>query len=200
LIYSDDFESGDLSGWSSSRTGGGDLHVSAAAAIFGNYGMEVLINGNGPIFVERDHIAPESRYRVHFYLDPNSIGMDDGDSLAVFRGYSSNSTPLVIYLSATSGGYQLQLVVIDDGGNLLWSDLVQLGDGPQQIDLDWAAGTAPGANDGSVTFEVNGEPALLLVSLDNDGHRLDEVRLGAVGGIDGGTRGSFYIDHFESFR
>jgi hypothetical protein len=39
LIFADGFESGDLCAWSSSGTDGGDLSVTAAAAIGGSFGL-----------------------------------------------------------------------------------------------------------------------------------------------------------------
>jgi hypothetical protein len=36
--------------------------------------------------------------------------------------------------------------------------------------------------------------------VDNDTRRIDQARLGAVSGIDTGTRGTYYFDAFESRR
>jgi hypothetical protein len=36
--------------------------------------------------------------------------------------------------------------------------------------------------------------------MDNDTRRIDRVRLGALTGIDTGTRGTYYFDAFESRR
>ena len=36
--------------------------------------------------------------------------------------------------------------------------------------------------------------------VDNDTRRIDGVQLGAVSGIDKGTRGTYYFDAFESQR
>jgi hypothetical protein len=39
-----------------------------------------------------------------------------------------------------------------------------------------------------------------LTGIDNDTKRVEMVRLGAVTGIDSGTRGTYYFDTFESHR
>jgi hypothetical protein len=44
VIFSDGFESGDFSAWSSATTDGGDLSVTSAAALAGSYGMQALID------------------------------------------------------------------------------------------------------------------------------------------------------------
>ena len=39
-----------------------------------------------------------------------------------------------------------------------------------------------------------------LTGVDNDTRRIDRSQLGAVSGIDSGTRGTYYFDAFESHR
>ena len=39
-----------------------------------------------------------------------------------------------------------------------------------------------------------------LTGIDNDTRRIDRVRLGAVAGIDSGTRGTYFFDNFASER
>ena len=36
-----------------------------------------------------------------------------------------------------------------------------------------------------------------LTGVDNDTRRIDQVRLGAVSGMDSGTRGTYFFDAFE---
>jgi hypothetical protein len=67
-------------------------------------------------------------------------------------------------------------------------------------ELDWRASTAPGANNGGVTFWTDGVQRANLSTVDNDTRRIEQVRLGAVSGIDNGTRGTYYFDGFESRR
>ena len=70
----------------------------------------------------------------------------------------------------------------------------------QAVEIDWRAATAPGANDGYLTLWINGLEKATLTALDNDTRRMDQVRLGAVSGIDAGTRGTYYFDAFASRR
>jgi len=79
-------------------------------------------------------------------------------------------------------------------------DLGAIGDGPHSIELDWRAATAVGANNGGLTLWIDGVQQADLTGVDNDTLQIDRVRLGAVTGIDTGTRGTYYFDAFESRR
>jgi len=61
-IFSDGFESGDFSAWSSSSTDGGDLSVNTSAALLGSFGMHALIDDNSNIFVHRELLLRSKQY------------------------------------------------------------------------------------------------------------------------------------------
>jgi hypothetical protein len=58
-IFSDGFESGNLSAWSATNTGGGNLSVSTASAMVGSYGMQAFMGANR-IYVVDQSPANES--------------------------------------------------------------------------------------------------------------------------------------------
>jgi len=66
--------------------------------------------------------------------------------------------------------------------------------------MDWIAATAAGANNGSLTLKLDGLQVGSLVGFDNDTRVVDFARLGAVSGIDVSTRGTYYLDAFDSRR
>jgi hypothetical protein len=68
------------------------------------------------------------------------------------------------------------------------------------IELDWRASTGAGANNGGLTLWINGVQKANITGVDNDTRRIDRIRLGAVSGVDTGTRGTYYFDAFESRR
>jgi hypothetical protein len=47
---------------------------------------------------------------------------------------------------------------------------------------------------------VDGEQKGVLADIDNATHRINQVRLGAINGIDSGTPDNYYFDAFESTR
>jgi hypothetical protein len=51
-----------------------------------------------------------------------------------------------------------------------------------------------------LTLWIDGVQSANLTGISNDARRIESVRLGAVAGIDTGTRGTTYFDAFQSSR
>lgn len=200
LIFSDSFESGDLSTWSSSVTNGGALAVSPAAALSGDQGLQATIQDNTSIYVLDDRPLAESRYRARFYFDPNSILMANGDDHSIFQAYNGSVQMTRVLLRFSGGNYQLRAGAFDDGGTWIPANWITISDAPHLLELDWGAATAPGQSNGFLKFWVDGVPMASLTQIDNDTHRIERVRLGAASGVDAGTRGVYYFDAFVSNR
>ena len=115
-IFADGFESGDLTAWTASLIGD-DLSVSAAAAMIGGSGLQVVINDNIAIYLTDDSPSGEKRYRARFYFDPNAIEMAALDRHNILLGYSTLSQPAMLielrYVANT--GYQLRTGANTDG-------------------------------------------------------------------------------------
>jgi hypothetical protein len=201
LIFADGFESGNLSAWSSSATGGGDLSVSSAATLAGAYGLQAVINDNNAIYVTDDRPSAETRYRARFYFDPNLITMVNNDAHYIFYGYSGTSTVVLrTEFRLNKSRYQLRTAIRNDSNSWTNSSWFTISDAPHFIELDWRASTASGANNGGLTLWIDDVQRANLTGVDNDTRRLDRVQLGAVSGIDSGTRGTYYFDAFDSRR
>ncbi|HWQ12322.1 MAG TPA: right-handed parallel beta-helix repeat-containing protein, partial [Roseiflexaceae bacterium] len=199
VIFADGFESGDLSAWSSSVTDGGDLSASAAAALAGAYSMRAVIDDNVPIYVTDERPAAEARYRARFSFDPNSIAMAKGDSHAILHGLTASSTPVLrVELRFSGSTYQVRAGLRDDGGTWRNSGWFAIGAAPHTIEVAWRASTGAGANSGGLTLWIDGAQRADLTGVDNDTRRIERARLGAVAGIDSGTRGAYSFDTFES--
>jgi hypothetical protein len=201
LIFADGFESGSLSAWSSATTDGGSLAVSAQAALVGTLGLRALVNDNNAIYVTDDSPTAEPRYRARFYFDPNSIVMASNDTHYVLYGLTSTGTVVVrVQFRINKGRYGVRLSALNDGTSYSNTPWVTLADQPHFIELDWQAAGAAGANDGHATLSIDNNPAGSVTKIDNDTRRIEQVLLGAVSGIDAGTRGTVYFDAFESRR
>jgi hypothetical protein len=201
LIFADGFESGDLSAWSANTTDAGDLNVNSVAALIGNYGLQAVIDDNNAIYVTDDLPNGEPRYRMRFYLDPNSITMVNNDAHYIFYGYSGTSTVVLrIEFRFSKRSYQLRVSLRNDSSGWTSSSWFTISDVPHAIELDWRASTVSGANNGNLTLWIDGVQRANLTGVDNDTRRLDRVQLGAVAEIDSGTRGTYYFDAFESHR
>jgi len=201
LIFTDSFESGDFSAWSSSIDDAGDLSVSAAAALVGSRGVQAVIDDNNSIYVTDDRPAAEPRYRARFYFDPNSIGTASGDAHFIFKGLMGTSLEVLqVEFRQSSGTYQLRARLLNDGSTWTNTSWFTISDASHLIELDWRAATAAGANNGGLTLWIDGVQQANFTTVDNDTGRIDRARLGAVIGIDTGTRGTYYFDAFESRR
>jgi hypothetical protein len=205
-IFADGFESGDISAWCyNSPTGNGLLSVSAAAAMGGTTkGLQVTINDNTSLYVDDEWPDAESHYRARFYFNPNSIAMTSGDTHYIFQGYMVTSTnaPAIMRIEFRfySGNYQLRGGVVNDAGSFTSTSWSTISNGPHHIGLEWQAATADGANDGYLKLSIDDAPVGSLTGVDNDTRRMDRACMGAVSGIDTGTRGTYYFDEFESYR
>ena len=201
MLFADGFESGNLSAWSSASIDGGDLSAASAAALVGGYGLRAVIDDNIAIYVTDDTPAAEARYRARFYFDPNSITMASGNAHYLFIGYVGTSTAAVrVEFRFSLGNYQVRAALRNDANTWTSTAWNKIADSPHAVEIDWRAATSAGANNGGLTLWIDGQELANLTGIDNDTRRIDRARLGAVSGIDSGTRGTYYFDAFESRR
>ena len=167
----------------------------------GKEGMQARIDDDASIYVTDDTPSHEPRYRARFSFDPNSIAMAARDSLHIFDGFSGRSTDVLsVRLRFRNGAYQVGAALRSDHTAWRNTGWFATRDAPVAIELDWRAATARGANDGELTLWIDGVPQATVTGVDNDTRRIDRVRLGAVAGVDRGTRGTSYFDAFKSQR
>lgn len=161
----------------------------------------MVINDTNALYVTDDTPNAESRYRARFYFDPNSISMVNGDLHRIFYGYNGTTKVVLrVEFRRSNNLYQLRAGLLTDGSAWRNSTWFTITDAPHPVELDWQAATAAGANNGGLTLWIDGAQKANLTAVDNDMWRIDRARLGAVNGIDTGTRGTYYFDAFESRR
>ncbi len=200
LIFADGFESGNLAAWSSATQSGGSLSVTTAAALVGSQGLQVTINSNTPTYVVDMTPNAEPRYRARFYFDPHSISMVSGNAHYIFYGSSGSATVVLrIEFRYQSPNYQIRAALVDNGSTWKTSSWSSISNARHFIEIDWAA-SAAGASNGYLTLWIDGVQKANLTGVSNDTRRVDQVKWGAVAGIDSGTRGTYYMDAFESRR
>jgi hypothetical protein len=200
-VFSDGFESGNLSAWSGKMRDGGDLAVTSAAAMVGQKGMRALMDDNHSLFVQDDTPNNLAVYNANFHFDPNSVAMANLDLLALFIAYDSGATfvPAIrVDLRFFNGAYQLRARSRND--NLTWTATAwfTITDGEHQIEVEWDGASLPGQNDGKLKFKIDGVVKADRGGIDSDTFRVDRARLGVIG-VDTGTRGTVFFDQFESF-
>jgi hypothetical protein len=202
LIFSDGFESGNLSAWTSSSTNNGNLSVSSASALTGNYGIQAVISGQTNTYVRDDSPVAEPRYRARFYVDPNSISMLNGDNIYILQGYATGTSAIMlrVEISINNGLYRARLRVLNDSGVWQSTGYTTISDAPHLIELDWLAASAAGANNGQAVFWVDGVQQGVISGIDNDSHRVDSARFGTVYLGSATMSGTIYFDAYESRR
>lgn len=201
VIFADGFETGTLAAWSASSNGG-SLSVTTAAALAGSSrGLRVALTSNTATYLTDLTPASETRYRARFYFDPNTITMSGGNAHYIFYGDSGTSTVAVyIEFRRSSGQYQLRAGILNDASSYSVTTWNTITDAPHSMEIDWRRSSAAGANNGGLTFWIDGVQRANLTGIDNDTRRIDGIRLGPVSGIDSGTRGAYYFDAFVSSR
>ena len=202
-VFSDGFESGDLSAWDAANNPGGDLTASANAAMTGSFGLDALVNDTSGLYVQDDTPADDSYYRASFQFDPN--GFDPGESQNKFRtrifiGFEDGPRRLfAVVLRRIGGQYAIMGRARLDDNSQANTGFVDITDDVHTIDLYWKRSSGPDANDGTFEIAIDGAPPSALTGLDNSISSVDFVRLGALS-VKPGAAGNLYWDEFASFR
>jgi hypothetical protein len=204
LIFRDGFESGALSHWSGSATGGGDLSASPTAALAGTTtGLMAVVNDTDALYVQDDSPNDERRYRARFYFDPNGFDTGEADGHQRVRLLTALDPTglrlLALVLRRVSGQFAIAARVRRNDGARDDTGFVDITDAPHLLELDWVRSSAPGASDGSLTLWIDESPEAVLSGLDNDASGVDSVRMGVLS-VKTGAAGSLYFDQFESRR
>jgi len=205
LIFQDDFESGDLSHWSWSATGGGDLSVSPRAALAQTTeGMEAVVSGAAGLYVEDLSPQAETRYKARFWFDPD--GFDPGEASGHFRarlfvllddGGTRRLSALVLRRQA--GEYSLMQRCRQDDGSRADSAFVSVSDAPHWVVMEWRSASTATSTDGLCALTVDGTTVSTMPALQNHAGTVGRARLGVMS-IKAGAAGTVFFDEFVSRR
>ena len=203
VIFRDAFPPEGLGRWSAVASDGGDLQVSAAAALDGSpTGLEAVVDDTAPLFVQDETPTAEPLYRALFHFDPN--GFDPGEAQShlrtrLFIGFDAAARrAFALVLRRRDGEYALMARARLAGGSRADTAFVPITDAPHSIELLYAAETAPDANDGVLILAVDNATVAVLENLDL-GAPIERARLGALS-VKGGAAGSLLFDGFDSRR
>jgi YD repeat-containing protein len=199
-IFTDGFESGDFSAWSAAVTNTGRLSVTAAAAAFGNWGMQAYITSTNPMYVRDDTPSGETHYRARFYFHPNSISIPNttAQNILVGRATSGSVEVFRIQFRKSGSNYQISGQIRNDSTGYSSMAWYTISNAEHFVETDWKAATAAGAKNGYLSLWIDGALKETKSGVDNDTRRVDEACLGPSSGIASGTSGTEYFDAFES--
>ena len=207
VIFTDGWESGDLSAWTTAETDNGHLRASNLAGMTGNWGMRAEALDTNPMFVEDDTPLQENQYRARFHFD--TVDFDPGVAQGHLRvrlliGFAEAPTrrvfAMVLRKSAT-GQYALEVRTRLDSGLQADTGFVNITAGMHRVEVLWTRASTPGASDGVLRLWIDGHTQEVnLQGLQNNGvGQIDFVRLGALT-VKSGASGNLYFDNFVSHR
>jgi hypothetical protein len=164
-------------------------------------GMQAHISNNTSIYVTDNSPSSEVRYRTRFYFNPNSITMSNNNAYYLMYGLTGNNVATFrVEFGRSSTGYRIRAASRNDSTTYTNTAWFNISNAPHFIEVDWQAATVPDSATGSLSLWIDGVQSANLTGIDNDTRRIETVRLGAVAGIDSGTRGTTYLDAFQSHR
>jgi hypothetical protein len=203
-IFDDSFDTGSLAAWSAVNTDGGDLSVTAAAALQGPRGLQAVVDDTAGLWVQDSRPRHEDRYRARFYFDPN--GFDPGEALnhrrvILFVAFEESAMRrlAIVVLRRLSGAYAVGARVRLDDGTRSDSPFFPISDAPHFVELEWKRSSGPDAEDGAFSLWLDGSLVHTASDLDNSLSAVDLARIGAIS-VKVGAAGTLYLDAFRSRR
>lgn len=150
------------------------------------------------LFNVKDLDQPPGLARQHVSIHLKKVNEGGTDRFRIWARAYSPTDPL-----AASDGF----VYRDHLGGAMEVNLpTNLAGYPVTVLFEWRQASSPGASDGLFSLKranafapgtFQGKAHTQLANGDKD---VDQVELGAIGGVDDGTVGSYYLDDFQSFR
>jgi RHS repeat-associated protein len=194
-LFNADFETANLSQWTSNVNDAGDLSASDSADYWGLYGMKAVIDDTAALYVQDDTPNNETQYRARFYFNPNSLTMASGDILELFTGRNASNDVLRIQMQKSGATYQIRTGLWNDAGTWTDTSWYNINNSWNAVEIHYQAFVYTG----SLTLWLDDIQKQSLTFIDNDTRTITDVRLGPQG-VDTNTSGTLYFDDFESRR
>ena len=194
-------DTGDLGEYSATVTDGGDLSVSAGAALAGTrYGLSAVMNDTSPIYGRKViALATTGVVSARAYVDPNGITMPAGSSFS-FAWLINSTAQIVAHMQLvrnTGGtGYQLRATIVPDSGVVDHAVAQDITNAPHYLELRITRATSSTASDGRLDWWLDGVQQTPIIGRDNYDRFANVTDL--VAGVPShpgiGTSGTFHID------
>ena len=158
-------------------------------------GMQAVISGNTPSYVQDDTPANETSYRARFYFNPNgtSTGGTQHDIL-VGRNAGGAVIFRVQYRRTGAGLYQIRAGTVRSGGTT-YTAWYSVDNAAHSVEIAWQS-----ASSATFSLYVDGTLRQTLTGLNTSAYRLETVRLGPSSGLNASALGTEYYDEFVSTR
>lgn len=195
-LFDIDHEAGDFSEYDSTDTGSGALSVTGGAALNStSYGMSVALPGtSNPVIYGQVNFASSSYddLRLRFYVDPNSIALDDYQ-VVIFLNITGTCS---FRFRKVGAQYSLRVSPTVDTGNLTY-ELANITDTSHYIEIYFQRATTNVSSDGAVRWWIDGVEKTGWTGVDNYDKMaaLTSVQFGApTSSAHSSVVGTYYID------
>ena len=171
------------------------VHVTAGAALSGNYGMMLPVNGLSTTNIWGT-LTPtnDTKNITTFEIDPNSVTMSNGDDFIVCRITGTSSMSTDVKLGYDSSSYNLHVVYYEDTGGSITSSSTNITDAAHTVRIVQQVASSDGADDGFMQMYIDHVLAVSAMDLNTDTQDIDTVQYGLVTEQDAGTYGAVYMD------
>ncbi len=212
VVFSDGFESGNTSAWSSMVEGplqtgglfsdqyippGLGLIVHPKAAYLGGYGLGAIVEDKHPMFVQDDSPSAETSYRARFYLLVKSLTADPYKGMGILLG-SGTGKSFQMFAGWDGAQHVIVARVGEDHGAWTWTNFYTIPTNEWVlVEIEWVIATGDGSDDGFFILYLDGVIQEVVPALDNDAASVDTVRLGPSY-VSPGATGIIGFDAFSS--
>ncbi len=201
LIFKDGFNTCNASAWNGGVVNSARLAFNIASGRNSTCGMAVTIQSSLVAYVADNTPSNETSYYARFYFMPNTLKMPNNTPITLFEANNAAGNQVIVIQLRWSGKtMQLRAGALSDANAWTYTNWTVITNTWQSVEVDWHASSSTIANDGSLTFWIDGIQEAALSGLNNDIHSINSGYLGAVAGLNNKMSGSFFIDDFESHR
>ncbi|MEM9292279.1 MAG: Ig-like domain-containing protein [Acidobacteriota bacterium] len=205
----DGFEDGTTGRWAQRVSPGDALRIASGGRLGGSFGLRAPARGTEGHYVVDESPQREPRYRARFRLAPGDLelhpaggvdlleGLDEvlGETVFFVSLSANSSPPLALTFSGLVGGQGPGTAAFASVGPVLLHHEVY------DIEVEWWAASAPGANDGGVRLWVDGVLHSEALGIETSAHRLDTVRFGVQSRyVAPVVESDLWLDEFASRR
>ncbi|MCL4561969.1 MAG: S8 family serine peptidase [Chloroflexi bacterium] len=200
MIFSDGFESGDFTAWSSLTDGAGQLSVTGTAALSESFGMRANISGTTPAFLIDRSPQAENNYNARFLFAPNGVKIGSKKTHDLFAGVSAGGMVVMrVQIQLASGNYQVRGLVNTNNNREQATGWYTISNTSHAIEIGWQAASTSSGKDGSLSLWVDGSLLGTRSGVANGSLRVEQIQFGPQR-IASGISGTEFYDSFTSTR
>ncbi len=196
-VFADSVEDRLLERWSVIESGGGQVSVMSEAAIAGEYGVSMQINGyEQKAYITDNTPDDETDYQAQFLFNPNNINTGNS-TVALLRLTGNAGLALQIRVRSKPIGYEIIMDVWNNENQRFSTAWLPIENHSQLIHLDYKSSTA---DLGLAGLKVENQSRVEINDLTNDLKSINSVKIGAVNLSTESVLCSLFIDDFRSWR